>query len=152
MIAAVRTVTQGTVFADRCVLKKERTAFFGMTGITRVVYSRTDQKEIIGTIVRIVTIGAGHLTKTKRMATGPESFRTGTWVTCETLFLLSQFIHNGILLRMHVVTTDACNLFFFMYAAKPVNHIAVTVTTTFGSHRAGRCAIFVQGTENLSLP
>ena len=109
------------------MLPEDWAAFLGMTQVAGVVYRRTDQKIVVGTVMGIVTIRTGHLSKTKRMATWPEGFRAGAGMTCETLFLLSQFIHHRILLRVDLVTTGAGNLFLFVHAADPVDPVAITV-------------------------
>ena len=78
MIAAVRVMAQGAIFGHRCVFPQVWTAFLGMTGIAGIVNRGTDQQGIVITIVRIVTITAGHLSKTEWVAAVSECFRTGT--------------------------------------------------------------------------
>ena len=124
----MRIMAKGTVFRNRCMFPQKWATFLGVAGVAGIVDCRAGQEKVVGAIVRIVTIGTGHLTKSKWMATGPESFRAGTGMACKTFFLLSQLIHYRIPLCVHLVTTGAGNLFLIVHTAYPMDHVAVTMT------------------------
>ena len=81
MVTAVRVVAQGAVFGNGRVLPQERAALLGMTAVTGIVQIGIDQQRVVTSIVRVVAIGAGHLTKTQWVGAVSECFRTGAGMT-----------------------------------------------------------------------
>ena len=72
MVAAVRSVTQATVLRYRRMFPQEGATLLGMTGITGVIDRGLGEEEIVIAIVCIMTVGAGHRSKTQWMTACPE--------------------------------------------------------------------------------
>lgn len=64
MIAAMRPVTQGAVFAGRGMFPQERSALVVVTVVASLINGRSLQQKVIAAVVRIMATAAAHFTKT----------------------------------------------------------------------------------------
>jgi hypothetical protein len=94
--------------------------------------------------VRVVAVRASHRTETERVTAGLESICTGTLMAGKAYFLLRYFIHDRIPRSMHFMTTRAGYFLFLVYAASPVDHVAVIVTGHADFILFGRGIAFVE--------
>ena len=119
MVAAMRLVANRAVFRGRCVLPQEGPAFFGMAAVTGFIDCGLLEQEVVITVVRVVTIAAGHAAEPQWMVTGLVAVGLSPCVAAETGLLLRQGIEHPVTFPVNLVTGCTGNILYFMRAAEP---------------------------------
>lgn len=88
---SMRRVAIHAIFGNRRVLPEERTTFLGMTLEALIVHARRIDQLVTDCAMRVVTIGALHLSLSDRMMRDPLHLRTHILVAGAAQFRLGLF-------------------------------------------------------------
>jgi len=119
MHGPVGRVTQAAVLGHGRVLPQKRPALLGMTGETRVVDGRSQQRVLATAAVRRMALRARHALVANRMRECHRALRALPLMTAEAHLRLLASIEHAIAARMYRVTARTRDLIERMRAAMP---------------------------------
>lgn len=155
MLGPVRLVTVQTVFPNRRMFPEERTSLFRVTGITIFIGGILRQKFGSRAPVRVMTVGADHLTLAERHMRGTHILRFPELMTLKAGFQLVSARKQFFVLRVvHAVTGQTRNRSRFVRAPFPKHPLMIRMTleTSFRSGpRAHLLGIFYRGKIRIGL-